>query len=187
MTLAAAATDEELVQAAARGDQAAFARLVERHAGRLTALAMRIAGDRTTAEDVVQETFVRAWTRAPAWRPGPAPYVAWLTRVATNLAIDHRRRIVPLRLDETIDPPDPAPDQASQLAADQRGAALAKAVADLPPRQRAAVALTYDLELSNAAAAEAMEISVGALELLLVRARKALRAHLRDWSDTHDA
>jgi RNA polymerase sigma-70 factor (ECF subfamily) len=52
---------------------------------------------------------------------------------------------------------------------------LGQALTKLPPRQKAAIALTYDQGLSNAASAEAMEISVGAFELLLVRARRALR------------
>ena len=144
-------------------------------------------GDRAKAEDVVQETFIRAWTKAAAWRAGPAPYAAWLNRVATNLAIDQRRKVVHLPLDQAPEPPDPTPMAGARMETDERAAALRRAVAALPPRQRAAVALAYDLELSNLEAAQAMGISVGALELLLVRARKGLRQAMRQDEAGHDA
>ena len=64
--------------------------------------------------------------------------------------------------------------------ADERQESLRAAVADLPERQRAALSLTYDLGLSNAEAAKALSTSTGALELLLVRAKKALRLVLAD-------
>ena len=184
-------TDDALVAASALGDKAAFARLVARHARALTMLAARITGDRAQAEDVVQETFTRAWIKAPTWRAGPgqghAPYAAWLTRVAANLSIDQRRRVVPLHLDAAPDPADPAPDASVRLEQSERAAALRRAVAALAPRQRAAISLTYDLGLSNIEAATALQTSVGALELLLVRARKALRAALQDEEAGHDA
>ena len=57
------------VDAAGRGDRAAFSRLVARHAPRLLALVARVLGTRVAADDVVQEVFIRAWTNAPLWRP----------------------------------------------------------------------------------------------------------------------
>ena len=178
------ATDDDLVAAAGRGDALAFSQLVARHAPRLIALAARVLGERAAAEDVVQEVFVRAWTHAPIWRRAGterASYAAWLARVGVNLAIDQRRRRRPTApLEAVAEPPDPgiAPDAA--LVDRERLAGLRAAIAALPERQRAAIALAYDAELSNAAAATAMEISVGAYELLLVRARRTLRATLKD-------
>ena len=178
------ASDDELVGAAGRGDRAAFARIVARHAPRLLSLVARVTGERAGAEDIVQEVFVRAWKHAPLWRPSGrerASYAAWLARTGINLAIDGRRRRRPsVPLDAIGEPPDPglAPDAA--LVADERARRLRAAVAELPDRQRMAIGLAYDAELSNAAAADAMGISVGAYELLLVRARRALRAGLRD-------
>ena len=99
-------TDDELVARVAQGDLRAFGVLVERRSGLLMALAYRITGDRSSAEDIVQETFVRAWTKAPAWAadPGRAAYATWLGRVAVNLAIDHRRKVVPLPLAAAAEP-----------------------------------------------------------------------------------
>lgn len=178
------ASDDELVGAAGRGDATAFATLVARHAPRLLALVTRICGERATAEDIVQEVFVRAWTHAPLWRPSGtdrASYAAWLARTGLNLAIDaHRRRRPSVPIDAVPDPPDPAMDADAALLAAERASALRAAVATLPERQRVAIGLAYDAELSNAAAAHAMGVSVGAFELLLVRARRGLRAALRD-------
>ena len=174
--------DGELVERIARGDARAFARLVERRSGRLMALAYRIIGERAQAEDVVQETFARAWVKAPNWRRGAggAAFSTWMGRVAVNLAIDHVRKVVPLPLEAAPDPVDPAVPEDVKLAREDEAAALRRAVADLPERQRAAVALTYDLGLSNSEAAAALSTSVGALELLLVRARKTLRRALTE-------
>jgi RNA polymerase sigma-70 factor (ECF subfamily) len=180
----AEATDEELVDAAGHGDSAAFTRLVARHAPRLQALVTRVLGGRADADDVVQEVFIRAWVHAPSWRPsgtGRASYAAWLARTGVNLAIDRRRRRRPsTALDAIAEPVDPAAAPDAVLLAEERMVIVRKAVAALPERQRMAIGLAYDAELSNAEAAEAMGTSLGAYELLLVRARRSLRTALHD-------
>jgi RNA polymerase sigma-70 factor (ECF subfamily) len=144
------------------------------------AVAARIVLDRAAAEDIVQEVFLRAWMRAGDWRrgggPGRARYATWLARIAVNLAIDGNRRVRPVALDGIADPPDPSLAADERMIERERAARLNRAVMDLPERQRAAIALSYDAGLSNAEAADALGTSVGAVELLLVRARRALRA-----------
>ena len=170
--------DDALLALAARGDGLAFSRLVRRHRVRLIALAGRIVGNRAIAEEVVQETFTRAWIHAPRWQPrqdGRTGFGGWLTRVATNLAIDQTRRIRSVPFDTIPEPLDDAMPADARLVAREDRDRLARALEALPPRQRAAIALTYDEGLPNARGAEAMAISVGAFELLLVRARRALR------------
>lgn len=175
------ATDDELVGLAARGDKAAFGRLVARHQRRLLALALRSTGSRAAAEDIVQEVFTRAWVKAPVWRAREshgASYGAWLARVAANLCIDAARRPRPAALEAVPDTPDPAAGADALMLHAEQAARVRAAVARLPERQRLAVALTYDADLSNAEGAAAMGTSVGAFELLLVRARRALRLSL---------
>lgn len=171
-------TDDALVLRVARGDKFAFARLVERHGTRLMGLAVRIVGNRAVAEEIVQEVFTRAWVAAPAWRQeGQAgrAFSAWLSRVATNLAIDQVRKPKSLPIEDAPEPVDPGSDAVDALINREKLARLHAALARLPPRQRAAIALTYDQGLSNVEGAAALETSVGAFELLLVRARRALR------------
>jgi RNA polymerase sigma-70 factor (ECF subfamily) len=178
------ASDDELVARAGRGDKAAFARLVGRHQARLLKLMTRSTGSRAAAEDIVQEVFIKAWVQAPRWQSRSAhgaSYAAWLSRVAINLAIDQGRRTRPTTSDEPLEAVEdqaPLPDHA--LISMQRAAQLRAAMNALPQRQRLALSLTYDAELSNAEGAAAMDTTVGAFELLLVRARRTLREALRD-------
>ena len=182
------ATDDELVGLVARGDRVAFTRLVGRHRSRLLALTTRSLGNRAAAEDIVQETFTRAWIKAPLWQvrepgrgePSHASYAAWLTRVAVNLSIDQTRKVRPTTLDAIEEPQDPAMLADATIIARERAARIKAAIAALPERQRLAISLTYDAEMSNADGAAAMSVSVGAFELLLVRARRALRRSLCD-------
>lgn len=170
--------DAELMRRIAAGDRLAYARFVDRHLDRTVAVAQRVLGRRADAEDVAQETFLRVWTQAQRWEPGHGRVSTWLYRITLNLCIDQKRRPVAAPLDDAIDPPDPADPVDERIARAQAEAAVAKAVAALPDRQRDAVALTYQGGLSNQDAASAMGVSVGSLESLLVRARRTLRAAL---------
>ncbi|HYC04473.1 MAG TPA: RNA polymerase sigma factor [Azospirillaceae bacterium] len=174
----AAAADEQLVRRVAAGDRAAYGELVARHLDRTVTVAARILGDRAEAEDVAQEAFLRLWRNAAAYRPGTARFGTWFYRVTVNLCLDRRRKPRTEALEAAGDPADDRPDAVDGIARREAAGAVARAVEALPERQRAAVSLCYDSGLSNAEAARAMDVSVGALETLLVRARKALRASL---------
>ena len=180
MTQADTDPDLHLVVGVARGDPAAARLLVARKLPRLVALARRMLADPVEAEDVAQEVMLRVWREAPRWRPGAARFDTWMHKVALNLCYDRlRKRRGPTSepLGDLIDP-GPAPDR-GLLAADT-GERVRRAMADLPDRQRAAIVLCHYQELSNIDAAALLEISVEALESLLSRARRALRASLAD-------
>ena len=85
-------SDDELLSRVAAGDPAAARALVARKLPRLLSLAGRMLSDRSEAEDVAQEAFVRVWKQAPKWRPGAARFDTWLHRVALNLCYDRLRR-----------------------------------------------------------------------------------------------
>lgn len=173
-------TDDELFARAGSGDRAAFAELVGRYLGRAEAIAGRITGNASDAEEIVQEAFLRTWLKAPEWeareaRPGRARFSTWFYRVLVNLCIDRRRRLRPVPLEAAADVADPDPGAFERLVRDESAARVAAAIAGLPERQRAALALSYFEEMSNAEAALVLAVSVGALESLLVRARRNLR------------
>jgi RNA polymerase sigma factor (sigma-70 family) len=178
LTSGAADPDDELVRRAGLGDAAAVQALVARKLRRVLALAERMLGDASEAEDVAQETFFKVWRNAPRWRPGAAKFDTWLHRVTLNLCYDRLRR---RREKPTADPPDtpdpgPGPDRGLMAAA--VGERVRVAMQALPPRQREAIVLCHYQELGNIEAAELMGISVEALESLLSRARRSLRATL---------
>lgn len=177
--------DAELLAGVARDDASAVRRLVARKLPRLLALAVRMLGDRMEAEDVAQEAFVRIWKQAPHWREGEARFDTWLHRVAMNLCYDRlrMRREVPDEAPEDLAREDAAPGPSgpeATLEARQHGARVRQALAALPPRQREALVLTYYQELSNAETAGLMGVTVDALESLLVRARRNVRAYLAE-------
>ncbi|WP_081771787.1 RNA polymerase sigma factor [Paraburkholderia nodosa] len=174
--------DAELVARVGARDPLAVRALVASKLPRLIALATRMLGDHSEAEDVAQEAFVRIWKQAPTWRTGEAKFDTWLHRVALNLCYDRLRG----RREETVadvhavsEPaPDPAGSPDQQIEARTRDERVRAALAALPVRQREALVLTYYQELSNLEAASLMDISVDALESLLARARRTLRAQL---------
>lgn len=182
-TAAVEETDESLALKTADGDASAFREIVRRHGGRLRAIVFRFSGSGSDADDIVQDAFVRYWRTAKRWKPGGPPLGAYLTRIAINRAIDMERRRKVRRffgLDEAAEIPDARPLQDEQSEARERIAAVSRDIALLPPRQRAAILLAADGNTTNADIAAAMEISEGAAEQLLVRARRTLRTKLAE-------
>ena len=173
--------DAELVRNAGAGDAQAASALVRKHLPRMIALARRMLNDAAEAEDVGQEVFLRVWREAPRWKPGGAKFETWMHRVALNQCYDRlRRRREKADPDAGLNVPDAAPLSSDLWLAQQRAAKVGAALAQLPERQRAAIELVHFQELTNIAAAETLEISVEALESLLARGRRALKAALAD-------
>jgi len=171
------ASDEDLMRRVAQGEERAFRALARRHAARAIGLARRITGNEADAEEVVQEALLRVWINAPRWRP-LAAFRTWFYRVVVNLCLGRRRRAPFLPLEAAGDPADLAELPGNRLERTQADRLVAAAIGELPDRQRAAIVLTYHEGLSNAEAAAVLETSVGGVEALLVRAKRALREKL---------
>lgn len=167
------------MQAIAGGDRQALGRLIALHGRGLTVLATRYLGREGDADEVVQDAFVKAWRNAGRYDPAKAKVSTWLYRITVNLCIDrHRKRAFRqfIGLDDTASEiPDPQPSVVDQLSDSQQLAEVRAAIADLPSRQRMALLLSVVSEQENSDIADVMGISTGAVEQLLVRARKTLR------------
>jgi RNA polymerase sigma-70 factor (ECF subfamily) len=174
-----AETDAALIVRSAAGDRTAFDRLADRHLGRVYRLALRLTGDPAVAEEIAQEALVRAWRHAGRFDPARGQATTWLHRIVVNLATDWRRSAKPgLALPDDL--PSPSPNPLSVLQADQRRTTLAAGIAALPERQRAAIVLSYIEQQAGSDAAQALGVSARALEGLLRRGRRFLRAWLQE-------
>lgn len=171
-------SDEALMARVARGDEPAYRQLTRRHLPAMLGLARRILGNAADAEDVAQEAMLRVWTHAPRWQP-LAAFRTWLTRVVVNLCLDRKRRAQWVEVDAAGDIVDPAPTASEAAEHSERERLLARAIAELPARQRTAIVLTYSEGMSNAQVAEILDTTVSAVETLLVRGKQNLRARLR--------
>jgi RNA polymerase sigma-70 factor (ECF subfamily) len=172
-------SDEALMVRAGSGDRAACALLVERHLGRVVRVAQRTLGSRSDAEDAAQDVFLRVWAAAPRWRRTSARFTTWLYRLAMNVCLDRiakRRETLARNLPEVADQ---RPDPLVAIETSEVGRHVSAALAALPETQRIAVTLCHYEGLRNREAAEVMGLSVEALESLLARARRAMRASLR--------
>ena len=169
------APDPRVLAAARRGDEHAFRELVEPHRGELHAHCYRMLGSLQDAEDALQETLLRAW-RGLAGFDGSRPLRPWLYRIAHNACVDRHRKRKP----ESTEVETASADRPSGLMRRKQTAeAVQRALAELPERQRAALTLVHYEGLAGEEAASVLGVSVEALESLLSRARKALRASLR--------
>jgi RNA polymerase sigma-70 factor (TIGR02960 family) len=185
------------VDAAVAGDEAAFATLVDRHRRELHVHCYRMVGSFEEAEDLVQETFLRAWRRRDSFEGGPG-FRAWLYRIATNASLDairsRSRRVTSLgsfaevpwlqpypdRLLDEVAPSDAEPD-AVVVARETIELTFMAVIQLLPPQQRAVLILRDVLEWSAAETAALLDTSVAAANSALQRARATLRAQLPEW------
>lgn len=170
--------DSSLIERVGRGEPSAARMLVASKLPRVLGLATRMLHDRGEAEDVAQEAFIRVWRSASSWQPGRARFDTWLHTVVLNLCRDRLRRRREVTGYAVPEAADPAPDAEAELLEAERGRAVAGAIADLPERQREAILLVHYQDLSGVEAAAALDVSIEALESLLSRGRRTLRAHL---------
>jgi RNA polymerase sigma-70 factor (ECF subfamily) len=206
--LRSARSEGELWSRALRGDGDAFAAATGRFRRELEVHAYRMLGSAEDAEDVVQETFLRAWRRRETFR-GQATLRAWLYGIATNASLDllerRSRRLLPQLVSEPTDPdalpaptgevtwlepyPDRLLDQVGSgedpldeaiVARETVELAFLVAIQQLPARQRAVLLLRDVIGWSARETAAMLETSVVATNSALQRARETLRDHLPD-------
>jgi RNA polymerase sigma-70 factor (ECF subfamily) len=165
--------------AASQGDKAAFGRLVRALSPRLYGLAFRLMnGDRAAAEDALQNALIKWWVAAPRYQ-ARGSVVAYAMTIVHHCCMDlHRANRPTSGMVETL----ASPEVSAETAIDEREQhqALLDRVARLPERQRSAVVWSYFGGISNRAIGSMMNVSEGAVESLLVRARRTLAHDLRD-------
>jgi len=163
------AEDESSLRRLASGDQAAAARLYDRHVRPLYSLILRILGNETEAEDVLQEVFAQAFRQASRYDARRGAVAAWLLTIARSRAIDRlraRRTRVEARTGEQTlgEMPDAQPDAASTMLDEERSRLVRQALGELPMLQRMAIELAYYEGLSHSEIAERLEQPLGTVK-----------------------
>ena len=171
----AASTDDALVDAAIDGDERAWTTICEQHLPQVRAVAHARLRDAHAAEDVVQETFLRAWTRLPqvrdASRLGP-----WLKTIAANAAIDHvrgQRSTAPLEAARATPAPGPSHDEV--VVAREEAAVLHRHLAELREVDRRALWQRDGHGVSIGELADELGMTSGSVRVMLSRARQRVR------------
>lgn len=172
-----AASDADLLAAAAKQNQQAFSELVSRHYQSIYRISWRLCAGHVDAEDVTQETFLKLWNNPNQLREAGA-LKGWLIRVATNMVMDRFRKKPMQDLEAAAEVADPAPNAPTMMDQSFIAKRMDAVIALLPDRQKLALTLVHFEQMTNIAAAAAMEISVDALESLLARARRGLKLML---------
>lgn len=189
--------DADVVEAVRAGDTDAYRELVDRHKRMLYGVIIRLVGDPDVAEELAQETFVKAYARIYEFRR-EATFATWLVQIGVNAARDHIRRTRRLRekrvvsLDEFREnhgdtTPDrrPASDPGAELEAEEAKTMMRRALAQLPSEYREVLVLKHFENWSYERIAEATGDSIGTLKVRAHRARRLLRERLLrlGWDD----
>ncbi len=168
------ARDERLVEAARRGDHAAFSTLLRRHDDQMRALAWSVLRDRTAMDDVLQDAYLKAYRNLDRFR-GDARFSTWLHRIVYRSCLDHiRRRREVVGLADDAEPTAPGRTQGD---VDER-LAIEQALAGLDPETAAALVLVDRDGHSYEEAGHVLGIPAGTVASRLHRGRRALRAVL---------
>src|SRR6266404_1047213 len=187
--------DATLVAGAKTGDARAFELLVKRHEGKIFSLAQRMTRNREDAEDVVQQSFQKAFIHLKKFE-GESLFSTWLTRITINEALMLLRRRrgtheVPIgesnTEDETalpLDIPDVGPNPEDSCLQREQERILSAAVHELTPRTRKAIELRELGELSTGETAQVMGLSVGAVKARVFHGRRKLRETLKPYVES---
>ncbi len=181
--------ESALVAQSREGDSEAYGQLVRRYQSKIFRLAQHITQNREDAEDVLQETFLKAYEHLDQFQ-GNSKFYTWIVRIAVNQALmklRRRKNDKSVSLDETIDTGedmilreiaawDEDPEQ--RMSREEMGEILDKAVESLEPPYRSVFVLRDIEELSTEETAEALDLSVPAVKSRLLRARLQLREKL---------
>jgi RNA polymerase sigma-70 factor, ECF subfamily len=177
--------DRDCVGRAQAGDDDAFTELMGHYKGPILNFVYRLTGDAAGAEDIAQDTFVRAYRNLDrfAFRKPGDRFSAWLFQLARNAAIDamrrrQRRPAQSLEVTPERELAEPLADPANQADLKEREALIMTAVAELPEDQRTALVLSVYEDLSYAEIAAVMQATEKSVEARLYRTRQYLRVRL---------
>jgi RNA polymerase sigma factor (sigma-70 family) len=181
--------DSKLIDSALKGDQRAYASLTAKHRQSVYHIVYKIVRDTETANDLVQETFMRAFAALSSYR-SEYKFSTWLYRIAANCSIDHlrKKRINALSLDRQIttddgsvgiEVPDNKFNPESELVRKEQLIGIEGAIESLPDKYREVIIHRHQDDKSYEEIADLLNIPVGTVKARIFRARELLKKKLK--------
>ena len=176
-------SDAELVEEVRKGKRRAFTELMRRYQERVYWVARRIVGNHADADDITQETFIKAYLALGEFR-GDSTFFTWIYRIATNLSLNTIRKhqvMNYLRQSDIVDrllPSGERPDKEYEQKEAER--LLQEAIAKLPEKQKAVFVLRYFDGLSYEEISQVMKTSVGGLKANYFHAVRKVQEFMKD-------
>ncbi len=181
--------DTEVIEQALKGDQHAYRILAERHRPAVFHIVYKIVRDKETANDLVQETFMKAFTSLATYR-SEYRFSTWLYKIAANCSIDHlrKKRIQVLSLEgqmdhefegRTIDVPDYSYHPERDLVRKQQRFSIEEAIDSLPKKYREVIVYRHKDDKSYEEIADLLDIPIGTVKARIFRARELLKKKLK--------
>jgi RNA polymerase sigma factor (sigma-70 family) len=180
---------QDLIRRALSGDQSAFTKLLNRHKRLAYQLAIGIVKNPTEADDLVQESFIKAFNSLARYNPQFA-FTTWLCKIVSNHCLDHlrKKKILVVSLDEPIqcqenkikrEIPDWSRNPEALLTRKQRRFSIEQAIAELPPRYRRVIVLRHKEDRSYEEISQILHIPLGTVKAQIFRARELLKKKLK--------
>ena len=173
-------SDEDLMTKSSHGDLKAFEQLVLRHQSSVWRVACRYICNTEDARDITQKVFVKLFEMSPRYEER-ALFKTFLFCIVNTTCLDFIRKKRPIIFESLPDQYDDSPLQIDTITSAEREKAVKNAIERLPSRQRLAVVLRYDAELSIREIAEILKTTGKAVERLLAHARSALHLALSEY------
>lgn len=181
--------DDILIEEALKGGQQAFKELMERHQNSVFHIVLRIVRDRELASDLVQDTFMKAFSSLKSYR-SEYRFSTWLYKIAANTSIDHlrKKRIKALSLDNpintqdgqvTIEVPDYTHHPEREMVRREQAVTIEDAIMALPEKYRQVIVARHQEDKSYEEIASEIGVPVGTVKARIFRARELLKKRLR--------
>ncbi|HXF99575.1 MAG TPA: sigma-70 family RNA polymerase sigma factor, partial [Bacteroidota bacterium] len=184
------AEDSRLIQAALRGDDSAYERLMNKYHDAIYNFIYRMVRDKQQVEDLTQEAFIKAFSSLASFNEEYA-FSTWLYKIATNNSIDYirKKKLQTFSIDKRIESsdsdysfelPDESYETDREMISDQRAAMLSEAIKKLPEKYRRVIHLRHVEERSYEEIAEILKLPIGTVKAHIFRAREMLYKRLKD-------
>ncbi len=172
--------DNNLIELISSGNHHAFSTLVKKYGEYFYRISYRYVSNKHSAEDIVQQAFLKLWETPYKFNPDKASFKVWFCRIVINLSIDFLRARKPTFDVDDYEIADNSKHSDDEIDTKRQSDILERAIYKLPDRQKTALNLIVYEELSYEEVATIMNLRTGAIKSLIVRAKENLKKYMKE-------